>query len=459
MVTISAPASRRRSRISTRSASSVVRSSMAVKMRSPSGMARSGRSICARPAWSCSWLTRLSHRRDAGRAPAEPRGEPLPTLDRARPGHVSSAPMTEHSDSDIRRPAIGGRAAIRVGIIGAAGYVGGELIRLLERHPNVHIAGLQGRDRDHEPVTVSHPQLAGSDLHIEADLPDVDAVFLALPHGASAPLRPGARGAGAPRHRPGRRLPPPRAGRLRALVRLHASRPGAPGEGRLRPARAAPSGAAGPAGRRRRRRRRAGLLPHDVAAGPLSAGPCRAHRRSRGRRQERHLRRRPGRQGGPRLLRGQRVGQGLRHRRPPPHLRAGAGAPGGRSRRPSANPGVRNVDFVPHLIPMQRGILAACHVRPTRADQRRGAARAVRRGLRGRALRARRGPAARHEPRARQQRRPRASLPQRADRAHPRHLGPRQPRQGCRRPGHPGLQPRATACRRSPGLQQLALVP
>ena len=33
---------------------------------------------------------------------------------------------------------------------------------------------------------------------------------------------------------------------------------------------------------------------------------------------------------------------------------------------PDANPGVRDVDFVPHLIPMQRGILAACHVRPTR---------------------------------------------------------------------------------------------
>ncbi len=33
---------------------------------------------------------------------------------------------------------------------------------------------------------------------------------------------------------------------------------------------------------------------------------------------------------------------------------------------PESNPGVRNVDFVPHLIPMQRGILAACHVRPTR---------------------------------------------------------------------------------------------
>jgi N-acetyl-gamma-glutamyl-phosphate reductase len=31
------------------------------------------------------------------------------------------------------------------------------------------------------------------------------------------------------------------------------------------------------------------------------------------------------------------------------------------------NPGVTGVDFLPHLIPMTRGILAACHIRPTRA--------------------------------------------------------------------------------------------
>jgi N-acetyl-gamma-glutamyl-phosphate reductase len=34
---------------------------------------------------------------------------------------------------------------------------------------------------------------------------------------------------------------------------------------------------------------------------------------------------------------------------------------------PSANPGTVAVDFLPHLIPMTRGILSACHVRPTRA--------------------------------------------------------------------------------------------
>ena len=33
---------------------------------------------------------------------------------------------------------------------------------------------------------------------------------------------------------------------------------------------------------------------------------------------------------------------------------------------PAANPGIDAVDFLPHLIPMTRGILSACHVRPTR---------------------------------------------------------------------------------------------
>jgi N-acetyl-gamma-glutamyl-phosphate reductase len=98
--------------------------------------------------------------------------------------------MTTTSSTGEAGPFIGGRAAIRVGIIGAAGYVGGELIRILERHPDVRIAGLQGRDRDQEPVAVAHPHLGRTGHHIDFDLPDVDAVFLALPHGASASLVP-----------------------------------------------------------------------------------------------------------------------------------------------------------------------------------------------------------------------------------------------------------------------------
>ncbi len=39
---------------------------------------------------------------------------------------------------------------------------------------------------------------------------------------------------------------------------------------------------------------------------------------------------------------------------------------GGRRLAPGANPGAIAVDFVPHLVPMTRGILSTCHVRPTR---------------------------------------------------------------------------------------------
>ena len=52
----------------------------------------------------------------------------------------------------------------------------------------------------------------------------------------------------------------------------------------------------------------------------------------------------------------------------------------------SANPGIVGVDFLPHLVPMTRGILSACHVRPTRPGRRARAGRALRGGLRRRAV-------------------------------------------------------------------------
>ena len=95
-----------------------------------------------------------------------------------------------HSTLTSASPALGDRATIRVGIIGAAGIAGGELVRLLERHPKVTIVGLQGRERDHEPLARSQPQLGRTGHHIETTLPEVDAVFMALPHGASAAIVP-----------------------------------------------------------------------------------------------------------------------------------------------------------------------------------------------------------------------------------------------------------------------------
>ena len=83
-------------------------------------------------------------------------------------------------------PADGGQRRVRVAIVGATGYVGAELIRILARHPNVELVGLQGRDRDHEPIEDTHRHLAGTGLTVDSALPEADAVFLALPHGTAA---------------------------------------------------------------------------------------------------------------------------------------------------------------------------------------------------------------------------------------------------------------------------------
>ncbi|HEX5588683.1 MAG TPA: N-acetyl-gamma-glutamyl-phosphate reductase [Candidatus Limnocylindrales bacterium] len=85
----------------------------------------------------------------------------------------------------------GAAARIRVGIIGATGYVGGELVRLLAAHPSVELVGLTGRGRQGDPIGGVHPHLATTDLSLESDLDGtVDAVFLALPHGTAATRAP-----------------------------------------------------------------------------------------------------------------------------------------------------------------------------------------------------------------------------------------------------------------------------
>jgi len=78
-------------------------------------------------------------------------------------------------------------APIRVGVIGATGYVGGELIRLLSAHPSVRLVGLTGRERRGDAVGTVHPHLSTTDHVLDSELVgEVDAVFLALPHGAAA---------------------------------------------------------------------------------------------------------------------------------------------------------------------------------------------------------------------------------------------------------------------------------
>jgi N-acetyl-gamma-glutamyl-phosphate reductase len=96
--------------------------------------------------------------------------------------------------SDGSRAGRGPDGRVRVGILGATGYVGAELVRLLERHPGVRIAGLAARNRDGVAVGEAFAHLAETGHRIDAALPEareLDAVFVALPHGQAAALAPG----------------------------------------------------------------------------------------------------------------------------------------------------------------------------------------------------------------------------------------------------------------------------
>jgi N-acetyl-gamma-glutamyl-phosphate reductase len=257
-----------------------------------------------------------------------------------------------------RRPA-DAETRIRVGIVGATGYVGAELIRLLSRHPRVTIVGLQGRDRHGDPIGSTHAHLAGTGLTVESDLPPVDAVFLALPHGTSATMARGFVDAGSavidlgPDFRLGDAagyptwygfehpapdllaaavygMPEFRRAELTGLRRAAVAIVGSPG---CYPT--ASTLAFAPLAR-------AGLIEElvvDAKSGVSGAG----------------------RDPKPDLMFGEvnesvkayGVG-GHRHLAEIEQMLAGLGGPDG------------PVTFLPHLIPMTRGILAACHVRPAR---------------------------------------------------------------------------------------------
>ncbi|MDQ6909757.1 MAG: N-acetyl-gamma-glutamyl-phosphate reductase, partial [Actinomycetota bacterium] len=84
----------------------------------------------------------------------------------------------------------------RVGIIGASGYTGGELLRLCAAHPHIDVAWAAGETTAGTAIAEQHPNLAAAygDMVVQAFQPamaaDVDLVFLALPHGASQTLAP-----------------------------------------------------------------------------------------------------------------------------------------------------------------------------------------------------------------------------------------------------------------------------
>ena len=74
---------------------------------------------------------------------------------------------------------------ISVGIVGGAGYTGGELIRLLIRHPYVTVSFIHSRSNAGNAVSSVHQDLLGeTDLLFTADLSnDIDVLFLCVGHG------------------------------------------------------------------------------------------------------------------------------------------------------------------------------------------------------------------------------------------------------------------------------------
>ena len=262
-----------------------------------------------------------------------------------------------------------GERRLRVGIIGATGYVGSELIRLLSRHPNVDIVGLAGRDRQDEPIGGHHPHLATTDLTVTTHLPEVDAAFLALPHGAAVGLVPDLIAAGTavidlgpdfrlrdaedyPRWygfehpRPDLLeqavygLPELHREELRALADEEVAIVGSPGCYPTATLLAlAPLARAG----------LIGDLVVDAKSGVSGAGRDPKPEMMFGEVDE--------------SVKAYGLG-GHRHVAEIEQELAYVAVDGGLE--PDANPGAIAVDFLPHLIPMVRGILSTSHVRPTR---------------------------------------------------------------------------------------------
>jgi N-acetyl-gamma-glutamyl-phosphate reductase len=285
-----------------------------------------------------------------------------------------AAIATDRSSGFVPRSERGSRPddglrKIQVGIVGATGYVGAELIRILSRHPNVDIVGLAGRDRHDEPIGGHHPHLASTDLSVTTQLPEVDAAFLALPHGAAVDLVPDLIAAGTavidlgpdfrlrdpddyprwygfehPRpdllERAVYGLPELHRDELRGLVDAEVAIVGSPGCYPTATLLAlAPLARAG----------LIGDLVVDAKSGVSGAG----------------------RDPKPEMMFGE-VDESVKayglggHRHVAEIEQELAYAAVDAGLEPDANPGGIAVDFLPHLIPMVRGILSTNHVRPTR---------------------------------------------------------------------------------------------
>lgn len=82
--------------------------------------------------------------------------------------------------------------AKRIGIVGARGHVGSELIRLLDAHPKFELEFVSSRQREGEKLCAHEPGYSGELRYVSlapdaAAHSDADALVLALPNGHAAP--------------------------------------------------------------------------------------------------------------------------------------------------------------------------------------------------------------------------------------------------------------------------------
>ena len=244
-----------------------------------------------------------------------------------------------------------------VAILGASGYTGAELVRLIATHPGLRIAALTADRKAGQSMGEVFPHLRHLDLPTLTTIAEVD-----FAGDRPRVLRP------APRHQPGGdrrpaarpegrrslgRFPAARPGGLRAVVRPRAPGARPAGRGGLRADRVLP---------RRDPRRAAGgghrlqRGDRDVRAAAAAEGRRDRPRRHHHRPRHRRLGRGALAQGGHAAFRGVR---GL------PRLQRGQAPASGGVRPGVLQGGGRKVEvtFAPHLLPQNRGILATVYVR------------------------------------------------------------------------------------------------
>ncbi len=134
---------------------------------------------------------------------------------------------------------------MKASIVGASGYAGGELLRLLLDHPEVEVSQATSESHLGEFVYQQHPNLRKRTALKFTSREVLRALRRALP-GPAARRKPEEDrpvcGPGAEDRRPVRRFPPARPAALPEILRRRAQRPRLAVALCLRPARAAPRG-------------------------------------------------------------------------------------------------------------------------------------------------------------------------------------------------------------------------